>query len=233
MNTHIYNQDGKINNFTKKRIAEFKKGLSIIVRRFFVFGANEERVLYWTSGVDKQVFKKEKEYSPFSVSFLDKINKKVDLSVHGAEYDGPFNNDSKILVQSYESLINSIFVQYHEDCNFQELSLVLRWAKVEQIELSFSQINEPEKNKKPSGKIPLWNESSVNLLERKSIGCALEDCVFCTKKTSTWHMNTNNPICLSCAEIFYVKDIPEDFGKTIRKNKRKGTFILDDETKAN
>lgn len=47
-----------------------------------------------------------------------------------------------------------------------------------------------------------------------------EGCHFCKTKTTTWHENTNNPVCASCAKKHKVAELP-DYGQTIRKNKRK------------
>ena len=81
--------------------------------------------------------------------------------------------------------------------------------------------------------IPLYTESSESLNSRKQLGCGLEHCVFCNQKTSTWHENTNSPICIKCAKIKKIKDIPEDNGQTIRANKRKGDFDREDSVRAN
>ena len=47
-----------------------------------------------------------------------------------------------------------------------------------------------------------------------------EKCHFCRETTTTWHENTNNPVCASCAKTHKVAELP-DFGQLIRKNKRK------------
>jgi hypothetical protein len=78
--------------------------------------------------------------------------------------------------------------------------------------------------------IPVWNESSSTMNEFPTI---IERCVFCQKKTRTWHENTNNPVCVSCAKIKKVSDIPEDHGVNTRKRKRLGTFDREDSTRAN
>ena len=81
--------------------------------------------------------------------------------------------------------------------------------------------------------IPLYTEDSESLEDRKATNCPLEDCVFCKEKTSTWHENTNNPVCLKCAKLYRVSDIPEDFGQYIRRNKRLGTYDRGDSVRAN
>lgn len=81
--------------------------------------------------------------------------------------------------------------------------------------------------------IHLWTEESESIKDRKAMRCPLEDCVFCRAKTSTWHENTNNPICLKCAKLYKVSDIPEDHGQSVRKNKRKGIFERGDSIRAN
>jgi hypothetical protein len=81
--------------------------------------------------------------------------------------------------------------------------------------------------------IPVWTEDSESIADRKQTRCPLEDCVFCETKTSTWHENTNNPICLSCATIKKVVDIPEDNGQYIRRDKRNKTFERGDSVRAN
>jgi hypothetical protein len=47
-----------------------------------------------------------------------------------------------------------------------------------------------------------------------------EKCHFCKTRTMYWHANTNNPVCPSCAKLHKVSELP-DFGKNIRKEKRK------------
>lgn len=81
--------------------------------------------------------------------------------------------------------------------------------------------------------IPLWNEDSVDAKNWASIGAAYERCVFCSKAANTWHENTNNPICTSCAKVKKVSEIPEDHGQRIRANKRSGKFSRGDATRAN
>ena len=49
----------------------------------------------------------------------------------------------------------------------------------------------------------------------------VEKCHFCKQTTKYWHENTNNPVCPACAKQHKVVELP-DYGKTIRKNKRKG-----------
>jgi len=81
--------------------------------------------------------------------------------------------------------------------------------------------------------IPLYTESKESLESRKELRCPLEDCVFCGKKTKTWHENTNNPICTGCAKVKKVSEIPEDFGSLIRGQKRAGTYDRKDSIRAN
>ena len=78
--------------------------------------------------------------------------------------------------------------------------------------------------------IPVWTEDSKIT---KEFGSLIEVCVFCRKGTRTWHENTNNPVCLQCAETHKVSDIPEDWGEKIRARKRAGTFDRGDSTRAN
>jgi len=78
--------------------------------------------------------------------------------------------------------------------------------------------------------IPLWNECSEMV---EAFGNIMEQCVFCGTRTRTWHENTNNPVCLSCAKVKKVSDIPEDHGQKIRADKRKGIFDREDSTRAN
>ena len=78
--------------------------------------------------------------------------------------------------------------------------------------------------------IPVWNEEA----EWRENGYPLEQCVFCNKPTTTWHENTNNPVCVDCAKTHTVQEIPEDHGQLIRKQKRNGTFKRPDSvTRAN
>ena len=64
--------------------------------------------------------------------------------------------------------------------------------------------------------IPIKEESS-NF--RANFGC-YENCHFCRKPTSTWHENTNNPVCSRCAKEHRVKELP-DHGAEIRARKRR------------
>jgi hypothetical protein len=72
--------------------------------------------------------------------------------------------------------------------------------------------------------IPIWTEDSVDAIEFARMGDSHEDCVLCKDPTQTWHENTNNPVCKSCASKYKVSDIPEDHGILIRKRKREGKF---------
>lgn len=44
------------------------------------------------------------------------------------------------------------------------------------------------------------------------------------KMIPIWHENTNNPVCVNCAKIKKVSDIPEDHGSIIRR--KKGMVLL-------
>lgn len=78
--------------------------------------------------------------------------------------------------------------------------------------------------------IPLWTEPASI---KKEFGNLVEDCIFCRKPTRTWHENTNNPICVECAETHKVSDIENDWGEEIRCRKRLGTFDREDSVRAN
>ncbi|MDK9793731.1 hypothetical protein [Vibrio sp. D431a] len=85
--------------------------------------------------------------------------------------------------------------------------------------------------KKP---IPLWTECKKERDEMALAGVyAVEECVFCTSKTNLWHIETNNPICLCCANLYYVSEIPEDFGENNRKALKAGTFDYGTSVRAN
>ena len=78
--------------------------------------------------------------------------------------------------------------------------------------------------------IPVWTEPTSLI---KEFGALIEKCIFCNKPTRTWHENTNNPVCVECAKIKKVSDIKEDYGASIRKQKREGTFDREDSVRAN
>lgn len=82
--------------------------------------------------------------------------------------------------------------------------------------------------------IPVWHECPDEVDEMKKARVyALEHCVFCGTETNTWHENTNNPVCVSCASEHKVSDIPEDFGQKIRARKRAGIFCRGGSVRAN
>ena len=73
--------------------------------------------------------------------------------------------------------------------------------------------------------IPIWHECPNEVLEMKKAHIyMLEECIFCSNLTNTWHENTNNPVCTTCAASKKVSDIKEDHGQVIRAHKRKGIF---------
>ncbi len=78
--------------------------------------------------------------------------------------------------------------------------------------------------------IPLYSEPTSIKAE---FGNLMEDCIFCEKPTDTWHENTNNPICMDCANKYKISDIKEDFGQNIRRAKRNGTFDREDSVRVN
>lgn len=85
--------------------------------------------------------------------------------------------------------------------------------------------------KKP---IPLWTECEKEREEFRLNGIsAIENCVFCEKPTRTWHIETNNPICVKCGEVHYVSEIPEDYGEMNRKKLKDGTFDYGTSVRAN
>ena len=78
--------------------------------------------------------------------------------------------------------------------------------------------------------IPVWTETTSIINEFPS---TIEDCIFCRKQTRTWHENTNNPICIDCANTHKVSDIKVDWGRNVLKEKRNGTFDREDSVRAN
>jgi len=78
--------------------------------------------------------------------------------------------------------------------------------------------------------IPVWTEPTSTRNEFPKI---IEQCVFCDTPTRTWHENTNNPICVNCASIRKVSEIPEDYGSRVRHNKLVGKFDREDSVRAN
>ena len=70
--------------------------------------------------------------------------------------------------------------------------------------------------------IPIWTEDSAFVKGMKESMCyVLEDCIFCNNPTNTWHEDTNNPVCISCAKTHNVSDIKNDFGEKIRQQKKR------------
>ena len=78
--------------------------------------------------------------------------------------------------------------------------------------------------------IPVWTECTGT---REAFPHIFENCIFCEKPTDTWHENTNNPVCVTCAGDHKVADITEDWGSRIRYMKRIGTFDRNDSVRAN
>lgn len=37
-----------------------------------------------------------------------------------------------------------------------------------------------------------------------------ENCAFCNKPTDTWHVKTNNPVCVGCAKKRKVKELKDN-----------------------
>lgn len=82
--------------------------------------------------------------------------------------------------------------------------------------------------------IPVYNEEpEASRISENSDARLYEKCIFCHNTTTTWHENTNNPVCVTCASKKKVSDITEDHGKNIRYMKRKGTFDRGGCTRAN
>lgn len=78
--------------------------------------------------------------------------------------------------------------------------------------------------------IHVWTEPTSITKEFRG---TMEDCIFCGKGTRTWHEDTNNPICVNCANKHDISEIKEDHGELIRKKKREGTFDREDSVRAN
>lgn len=200
----------------KKMNKELKNGIWALTRKFFLAGATPELI-------QKEIKETSQDQeSRYGISLINDIGTNIKLS----------NYNLGLMAQCYFSLLSSIESKYSNQ-NIENLTLSIKSASLEFIELTYQRVKEPLKFKRITGAIPLWNESPAGLRDRRIIGCALEDCFFCSQKTSTWHMETNNPICLECAKIYKVEDIYEDYGQNIRAQKRKGTFKLDGETRAN
>lgn len=70
--------------------------------------------------------------------------------------------------------------------------------------------------------IPIKYESKEIINEWPKI---IEACHFCKKPTRWWHVNTNNPVCVKCAKLHKVAELP-DHGKSIRARKRKSNGLL-------
>ena len=80
--------------------------------------------------------------------------------------------------------------------------------------------------------IPVYTEPT-SIREMFPMPDQVEKCVFCATPTRTWHENTNNPCCVKCAAARKVSDFPKDWGKQVRRAKRKGAFDREDSKRAN
>jgi hypothetical protein len=157
---------------------------------------------------------------------LDKISEKSDKK----DVTNKNTTFMGVVFAFHDHYVIPLIEEYtNNDCDIQQIARL----SCKSLRSSVHGTISDQFEKRKSGIIPLWTEDSESIKDRKAMRCPLEYCVFCQVKTSTWHMNTNNPICLDCATFYKVDDIPEDFGKNIRAMKRKGTFDIGDSVRAN
>lgn len=191
---------------------EFGRGLFLIARRFFIFNGRKDELIKLYEG---RQYMDLKNRDAFSSEKLNSVNSQVNLTVI---------ETANLFIDVYLDLLSSLYSKYLGKGYSKDEILTFFLAMPHEISLAENKIKVKVGVKRKSGVIPLWNEEDESLKSRREMHCPLEDCVFCSTKTSTWHIHTNNPVCLDCATIFKVENIPEDWGSRVRASMRKGTF---------
>lgn len=221
---------GNPNAIGKDFLAKISKGFSHVVPQLLTKGIKPYQIMMWLEGRFSYIGDETKAGRNMAISSLEDMQEKINQCPDGKKV---LDNDTEYMGLVFD-LHDHCVVPLVKECIEQDynISQLCNIGSPLLKKAVYSTICQSAEKRK-SRPMELWTEDSESLKDRKAIGCPLEDCIFCAVKTSTWHMNTNNPICLDCATFFKVTDIPEDYGQNIRRQKRSGTFDLGDSVRAN